>query len=130
MGLDDMLGDFSDDMTDGTMMGPGFGGANSRSSSQPQNLGQAHSRITHLETALAKTLTICEALWEIMRDENGYTDAMIQAKVRQIDNRDGKQDGRNKSAPIKCSNCGRTIAPRHQACMYCGNPNEKSLFSM
>ncbi|MCK5000675.1 MAG: hypothetical protein KAS23_14125, partial [Anaerohalosphaera sp.] len=79
---------------------------------------------------LAKTLMICEALWEILRDEHGYKLDDLHSKLYEIDMRDGVLDGKNKRKPTNCPNCNRTVSPRHPACIYCGQVIDNSVFTI
>lgn len=87
-------------------------------------------KIRWLEDNLARTLMVCEAMWEILRDEHGYSDEKLQAKIEEIDLRDGVLDGKNKQETNLCKSCGRKSSPRHEACLYCGKPLKKSMFAI
>ena len=99
----------------------------SRASSQAQSVGR---HLKELEANLAKTLMICEALWEILRDEHGYKLDDLHSKLYEIDMRDGVLDGKNKRKPTNCPNCNRTVSPRHPACIYCGQVIDNSVFTI
>ena len=43
------------------------------------------------------------------------------ASDRDIDLRDGVEDGKITPNVQDCQACGRTMAPRHKRCMYCGS---------
>ena len=83
-----------------------------------------------IEANLTKTLMICEALWEILRDKHGYTEEQLHKKLYEIDMRDGVLDGRNQRKIADCPNCGRTVSPRHPACIYCGQIIDNSVFAI
>ncbi len=79
---------------------------------------------------LAKTMMICEALWEILRDEHGYSDEDLNKKLYEIDMKDGSLDGRNQRKAVKCPECGHTVSSRHPACIYCGKVIDNSVFTI
>jgi len=52
-------------------------------------------------------------------NELGVSRAKIQAKIEEIDLRDGKADG--KIAPqTECQDCGHRVSKRRTHCFYCG----------
>lgn len=68
-------------------------------------------------------LTIaCQALGELLRDATGMTDAAVFEKMREVDLRDGKLDGKMGAQPIPCAHCGRTTNDHRKACLFCGKP--------
>lgn len=71
------------------------------------------SRIDHLSL-------VCRAMWEILRDSHGVSEDMLLTKVREIDLRDGKLDGKYLKEVRKCTKCQRVMNPRHFKCIYCG----------
>jgi hypothetical protein len=114
----------------------GFGGRNAeigaaadaqRASTQARD---AEQRVKALEESLAKTLLICEAMWEILRDHSGIDNEMLFEKLREIDLRDGVLDGKNQSKPTECPSCQRRLSNRHARCLYCGHTFAKSTFEL
>ncbi len=64
-----------------------------------------------------------QAMWELMREHLGLTDAMLRAKMREIDARDGLADGRMSAAAAPCEQCGRPVRSDRLKCMMCGHQN-------
>ncbi len=83
-----------------------------------------------LEANLAKSLLICESLWELLRDEHGWTDQQLYKKLEEVDLRDGVADGKNQRKAVVCPDCGRTVSPRHAVCLYCGRVIDTSPFTL
>jgi hypothetical protein len=92
----------------------------------------AHEDVRDLERSLlllqqqVERLTLTTiAMAEILRDCQGVSEEQIEAKVREIDLRDGKLDGKLGGKPAAstkaCASCGRPNGPRRQACLYCGS---------
>jgi len=72
---------------------------------------------------------ITEALWSMLKEQHGYTDEDLIERVRQIDLRDGKLDGKVASTGIKtCASCKRPVSGRHAVCLYCGGALGGDLF--
>jgi hypothetical protein len=91
---------------------------------------QAGRKIKALEANLAKTLMICESLWELLQEKTGLTIEDLHKKLYEIDMRDGVLDGTNQRKPTKCPNCNHMVSARHPACIYCGCIMDKSVFTM
>ncbi len=90
----------------------------------------AGRRLRVLEANLAKTLMICETLWELLRDEHGWSDKALHKKLYEVDMRDGVLDGKNQRKAVKCPDCGHTVSSRHPACIYCGRIIDTSVFNL
>jgi hypothetical protein len=74
-------------------------------------------------TRRVETLTLlCQAMWELVRENAGLTDAQIAARVKEIDLRDGVADGRIKQTSA-CTHCGAVVSAKSFSCMYCGTEN-------
>ena len=79
-------------------------------------------KVKHLEEQVERLTLGSMALAELLRDRLGVPQAEIEAKVQEIDLRDGKLDGKlSRPAPV-CPGCQRTNSPQRSACLYCGKP--------
>ncbi len=68
------------------------------------------------------TLTLTNlAMWSLMRDKLGLTDAQLENCVRELDLADGVMDGKLTVGPWNCTKCQRPNSPRHKSCLYCGH---------
>ncbi len=73
---------------------------------------------------------ITEALWDILKEQHGYTDEDLTKRVQQIDMRDGKLDGRVAPSGVRsCPSCKRPVSGRHLMCIYCGHALMSDLFA-
>ena len=90
--------------------------------SKAQNVGYS---IRQLEDKVDSLALTCQALWEILRDRTSLTEEELEAKVNEIDLRDGRADGRMGNTDKKCAKCDRTLNSRHARCMYCGESTDK-----
>jgi hypothetical protein len=91
---------------------------------------RAEQQVKILEANLAKTMMICEALWELLSERTGLTEQEFYQKILDVDMRAGVQDNRNQRKAVKCPNCNRTVSGRHPACMYCGEIIDQSVFNL
>jgi hypothetical protein len=74
--------------------------------------------IESLQTQVDHLSLVCQAMCEMM-ENIGFSKAMLASKIKEIDLRDGKLDG--KFVPKKtCNKCYREVAARHVKCLYCG----------
>lgn len=79
--------------------------------------------IRRLEESIEKLILINMALWEFIREHHAMNEVALTEKVREIDLRDGKLDGRLTHTVEKCNNCGRTLNSSRSRCLYCGSEN-------
>jgi hypothetical protein len=99
----------------------------SRAQSRAASLeGDVH----RLEASVAKSLLINEALWELLRENTKITDDDLYKKIYEVDMRDGRADNKNQRAAVECPYCKHMVAPRHPACLYCGQVIDSSAFSL
>ena len=74
---------------------------------------------------------VVQAMWELLREKVGLTDTDLEAKIHEIDLRDGRLDGKNanQTAAHACRKCGRTILSGQSVCSWCGAQFEGGAFS-
>ena len=77
-------------------------------------------RVRQLEDSVARLALVNAAMWSLLKGHTGLTDAALAARVREIDLRDGVEDGKFTPTVNRCAHCGRTMATRHRRCIYCG----------
>jgi hypothetical protein len=82
-----------------------------------------------LERQVGRLALASIAMGEILRDHLGISREVIEAKIREIDLRDGKLDGTFRPSAKTCKECGRVSGPMSATCLYCGTPllNESFL---
>ncbi len=94
---------------------------------------RALEKATSAESQLSRNqferlMLITEALWEILKEEHNYTDEILIEKLRIIDLKDGREDGRVLLPPSKCSHCNKTLEKGADVCIYCGSPVKGDVF--
>jgi len=67
-----------------------------------------------------KLFMLTEALWTILKEKHGCTDAELVQRVQEIDLRDGKLDGKVAKVNPDCPKCGRKLMGKRPVCLYCG----------
>ena len=102
--------------------------ASGHAASAASRADRAERSVKVLEENLAKTLMICEAIWELLSQRTGLTVQDLHNKLYEIDMRDGTLDGKNQRKAVECHNCGRMVGPRHSVCFYCGQVIDDSVF--
>jgi hypothetical protein len=99
-----------------------------------------HARDVARESAMSSDKTrknterlylVVQAMWELLKDKAGLTDADLDAKVQEIDMRDGRLDGQDSTQtdPLTCRQCGRTILSGQAQCSWCGTQAEGGPFT-
>ena len=84
--------------------------------------------IDQLHARIDKLLLINEALWQLVAESTGLTDAQLTERVRQLDQIDGVEDGRRQPMASDCA-CGAKVNPKSPICQYCGaGVRERSVF--
>ena len=83
----------------------------------------ARSEVAQLRADLDRLMLASQAMWDILKEEHGYTEEQLLARITAVDMQDGKRDGKVASpGPISCAQCGRTNKRTRPACLYCGSP--------
>ena len=85
-------------------------GAASRSASATDQLSMRTDRLVLVVTAM----------WSLLREKTNLSEQDLETRVREIDLRDGRLDGKVSRHPASCAKCGRALSPRHASCFYCG----------
>ena len=80
----------------------------------------AGAKIERVEERLEKLLLVNMAMWELIQECTNLTEEDLACKIREIDLRDGVEDGKKTSVVKLCPKCNRTMSPKHSRCLYCG----------
>lgn len=88
---------------------------------------QARTRLKEVEGRLNRVELICAALWELLSERLSISEAELQARMKDIDLRDGVQDEKITDVPLRCPTCGRVSSSRHWKCLYCGLEFERNV---
>ncbi len=88
------------------------------------------NKVAALEQQTERLSLTLMAMAEILSQYPGITAEALEAKVREIDLRDGKLDGRLQRPAKLCDKCLRASHPSRKNCLYCGEPlpQDSTLF--
>lgn len=98
---------------------PGYQG------STPQIDHMLRGKVKDLEERLTRLQLAFNALWELIRDQTRMTAGELEAKMDEIDRRDGREDKAITEGPVRCPICQRVSSSRHWKCLYCGQEFER-----
>jgi hypothetical protein len=80
--------------------------------------------VSRVEQRVDQMLLVVQAMWTLLQEKTGLTDAELMARVTDLDARDGQKDGRITRPPVKCAKCGAAVARKFNRCLFCGEPYE------
>lgn len=73
------------------------------------------------EDRLERLLLLTDAMWELLGERLGVSEAELAAKVAEIDGRDGSVDGRRVRPARPCDECGAAVPKDRATCLFCGH---------
>ncbi|MBT9568352.1 MAG: zinc ribbon domain-containing protein [Thiobacillus sp.] len=99
--------------------------AESAKQSSANNAERLHKEVLRLEARMERLAIITQGLWELLREKADLTEKDIEAKIAEIDIRDGRKDGKILGKPTTCPKCERPTHTRLRSCPYCGTALDK-----
>lgn len=103
--------------------------AEATASRAASNINVLGSDVGDLKHQVGRLMLLNQALWELLQERTGLTEADLLARAEQIDLRDGKLDGKLSEHPVRCPQCSRVNSSRHQRCLYCGQHFQGDIFA-
>ena len=91
-------------------------------------VASVNTKVKELEHQVERMALLNQALWELLRDKLGLSDADLERMAQEVDLRDGVADGKITAQAVKCPACQRVNNSRRGRCMYCGQLFESPLF--
>jgi hypothetical protein len=76
------------------------------------------------EDRLEGLALVCCAMFELMRETSGVSEAQLRAKITEIDLRDGQTDQRVTPVLKRCPKCDAAISPHFGRCLFCGHKDD------
>ncbi|WP_411827764.1 hypothetical protein [Luteolibacter sp. AS25] len=95
--------------------------AKSTAENAARKIDSLTTRKDNTKQELEELTLATQAMWELLRDQLGFTDEHLKAKILEIDARDGTVDGRIGAQLIDCPHCGQKASTIRPSCMYCGH---------
>ena len=86
------------------------------------------TEIKELAGQVDRLTLLNQAMWELLREKLGLTDADLERMAEAVDMRDGVADGKMTATAVRCPACNRVCNSRHAKCLYCGQAFEKPVF--
>jgi hypothetical protein len=75
--------------------------------------------VEHLTDVLQRLLLVNQAMWQLLQQRTGATEAELLDTMQEIDLRDGQLDGKVTQRRT-CAACKRVLSKRSRRCLYCG----------
>ena len=82
----------------------------------------AVAEVNRLQRRIERLSLCCQALWEMLREKHGLTEEELQARILEIDLRDGTTDGKVRMQIVDCPSCGSKTNTKRALCVICGAP--------
>lgn len=95
---------------------------------QTHTVATLKSEVKELRQQLDRLVLLNQALWELLQERAGFTEAQFLEKIREVDLRDGTEDGKITERAVRCPKCQRVCNSKHAKCIYCGMEFETDLF--
>jgi hypothetical protein len=88
---------------------------------------RAETAVEELESRIDRLSMICCAMWTIIQAHTDVSDEELVRLVQELDLSDGFLDGKAVTKQVReCATCGRPVANKHQRCLYCGAPRNRT----
>jgi len=94
--------------------------SSNQASSASRQASQVGDQLRLLERRMDHLTLYSQAMWELIRENTRLEDKDILARAQEIDQRDGKADGKINTRIVACPACQRNSNSAKQQCMYCG----------
>jgi len=82
---------------------------------------RADMEIENLEMRLESLVTLNEAMWQLLCETTGLSDAHLVYRLNELDASDGRVDGKKQVRANRCD-CGAMVNARLTNCQFCGGP--------
>jgi hypothetical protein len=91
---------------------------------------EAQTRVDIFQHDIDRLLLITEALWTVIKQQQGYNDDVLVQLIQDIEKQRTTADGvMAKDPPINCPACGRPNTSKRNFCIYCGKPLPANPFA-
>lgn len=81
---------------------------------------RVETRLRELEGRVDRMALLNLALWQLVQEKTGLTEAQLEQRVKELDALDGKSDGRTAAPTVhECPQCHRPLMLHQKRCVYC-----------
>lgn len=84
-------------------------------------------QVKDLKRKVNRMQLLCQAMYEMLEAAGQLNRRTLEARMREIDLRDGVEDEAMTEIPLKCPSCRRVSSSRNWRCMYCGLEFERPV---
>jgi len=104
-----------------------IGGITALQANTDQRVTKQGAAAVDLERRYEHLRLLTMAMWKLLKDRTGATDADLRECVEHIDLLDGKKDGKvtRHRGVMDCDSCHRRILKTATVCVYCGAKNHQ-----
>lgn len=87
---------------------------------------RAEQELDQLGRHVERMSLASQAMWELIRERTSLSEEDLEAKMLEVDGRDGVVDGKISVRVQVCDSCGRNTNSRRDTCIMCGAPIERA----
>lgn len=98
----------------------GINEANASARKAENRVDRVDTELREMRRHLDRISLACQSMWELLRERTELTEQELEAKMLEVDGRDGKIDGKISRQISDCPHCGRKTNTRRSHCLMCG----------
>jgi hypothetical protein len=91
-----------------------------RQSGAALSLKSTDLNLDDLSRQLRKMALVNQALYELLKERIDISDEDLRRKIREVDLRDGIENGKLDASPLRCPKCGGAVTAGALSCLACG----------
>lgn len=76
--------------------------------------------LARAEERIEKLVLLTHAMWTLLSEKSGISEADLLKRVTDLDGQDGAVDGRISRPPVRCSKCDAVVCRKFNRCLFCG----------
>jgi len=79
----------------------------------------------NIDERFERLALLCSAMWSLLQEKEGVTDKELADRVTELDQRDGKLDGKIVKPAVRCRSCEAVVSRKFNRCLFCGEKYEE-----
>lgn len=92
-----------------------------RAAAVPASGTASTEHILDVDERVDRLLLVVAAMWSLLED-TGMTEEQLEQRMRELDEADGRADGKMTPPTVTCTNCGAAVPGELDKCQFCGTP--------